>query len=57
MFVGVVALRCVVLITECHNSHKRSQSPLTSIMLHIDSSMACAAGGDVNNTLWTESLS
>ena len=35
MFVGVVAFRyqhhtCVVLITECHNSHKHSQSPLTS---------------------------
>ena len=38
MFVGVVVLRykhhtthiCVVLITECHNSHKHSQSPLTS---------------------------
>ena len=36
MFVGVVSLRyqhhtcCVVLITECHNSHKHSQSPLTS---------------------------
>ena len=36
MFVGVVALRyqhhttCVVLITECHNSHKHSQSPLTN---------------------------
>ena len=34
MFVGVVALRyqhqcCVVLITECYNSHKQSQSPLT----------------------------
>ena len=29
MFVGVVAL-CVVLITECHNSNKHSQSPLTS---------------------------
>ena len=30
MFVGVVALRYVVLITECHNSHKHSQSPWTS---------------------------
>ena len=38
MFVGVVALRyqhyatlcCVVLITERHNSHKHSQSPLTN---------------------------
>ena len=36
MFVGVLALRyqhhtkcCVVLITECHNSHKHSQNPLT----------------------------
>ena len=28
MFAGVVA-HCVVLITECHNSHKHSQSPLT----------------------------
>ena len=25
MFVGVVALRCEVLIMECHNSHKHSQ--------------------------------
>ena len=24
IFVGVVALHCVVLITECHNSHKHS---------------------------------
>ena len=36
MIVGVMALRsqhmcCVVFITECHNSHKHSQSPLTSI--------------------------
>ena len=35
MFVGVVALCyqchwCVVLITECHNSHKHSQSSLTN---------------------------
>ena len=33
MFLGVVALRYQhhgVLITECHNSHKHSQSPLTS---------------------------
>ena len=27
MFVEVVALRYVVLITECHNSYKHSQSP------------------------------
>ena len=31
MFVGVVALCCVVLITECHNFHKHSQSPLTNV--------------------------
>ena len=32
MLVGVVALRYViVLITECHNSHKHSQSPLTTV--------------------------
>ena len=30
MFVGVVALRCEVLITEGHNSHKHSQSPFTT---------------------------
>ena len=29
MLVGVVALHCVVLITECYNSHKHGQSPLT----------------------------
>ena len=34
MFVGVVALRCVVLITKCHNSHKHSQSRLTT-MTHV----------------------
>ena len=35
MFVEVMALR-VVLITECHNSHKHSQSLLTTLdyMLH-----------------------
>ena len=26
MSMGVVALRCVVLLTECHNSHKHSQT-------------------------------
>ena len=31
MFVGVVALCCVVLITECHNSHTHSQSPVTRL--------------------------
>ena len=31
MFVGVVVLRYHTLITECQNSHKHSQSPLTSI--------------------------
>ena len=39
LFVGVVALRyqhhtALVLITECHNSYKHSQSPL--INLHLD---------------------
>ena len=57
MLVGVAALHYQQHTTECHNSHKHSQSPLTSIILHIDSSMACAAGDDVNNTLWTESFS
>ena len=41
MFVGVVALRyqhhttqcCVVLITKCHNFHKHSHSPLTTMLL------------------------
>ena len=30
--VGVVVLHCVVLITECHNSHKHSQSPLINLI-------------------------
>ena len=30
LFVGVVALRYMVLITECHNFHKHSQCPWTS---------------------------
>ena len=30
MFVGVVPFHYTMLITECHNSHKYSQSPLTS---------------------------
>ena len=29
MFVGVVALRYDHMISECHNFHKHSQSPLT----------------------------
>ena len=34
MFVGVVELHYyVVLITECHNSHKHSKSHLTMILL------------------------
>ena len=44
MFVGVVALRyfktqnlcCVVLITECHNSHKHSQSPLANSLVMMN---------------------
>ena len=36
MFVGVVALRYQHHTTECHNSHKRSQSPLTKQALKID---------------------
>ena len=31
MFMGVVALCCVVLITECHNSHIHSQGFLTKL--------------------------
>ena len=31
MFLGVMALR-YLLIDECHNSHKHSQSPLTNIV-------------------------
>ena len=30
MFVEVMALRCGMLITKCHNFHKHSQSPLVS---------------------------
>ena len=30
MFVGVINT-CAVLITECHNSHKHSQNPLTNL--------------------------
>ena len=39
MFVGVVTLRyehssvCVVLMAQCHNSYKHSQSPLTMYAL------------------------
>ena len=33
MFVGVVApyLCCVILITECHNSHEHGQTPLAVV--------------------------
>ena len=33
VFVRVVALRCVVLITECYNYHKHSSSPLTNVLV------------------------
>ena len=39
MFVGVVALRHVVFITGCHNSHIRSHSPLTSLQTVIGQSI------------------
>ena len=32
---GVVALRYLVLMTECHNSHKHSQGPLTTHYLTL----------------------
>ena len=31
MFVGVVALRYMVFMMECHDSHRHSQSPLTNV--------------------------
>ena len=31
MFVGVMALRYMVFMMECRNSHKHSQSPLTNV--------------------------
>ena len=38
MFIGVVALGYqlyAMLITECHNSHKYSQKPLTNLYLEV----------------------
>ena len=47
MFVGVVTLRYQHHITECHNSHKHSQSPFTStscthVSLRLPSGMECS---------------
>ena len=53
MFVGVATLRYqhMVLITECHNSHKNSQSPLTN-NLYYD----CQQGPSITYKLFQTQL-
>ena len=36
MFVEVATLFCVVLVTECHDSHKHSQIPLTGVIYKLN---------------------